>query len=116
MTKQKYAVTGMTCSACSSHVDKSVRKLPGMGDVTVNLLTNSMQVSFDENVCDENIIIEAVEKAGYGASLMAVTGQEKRGDGPVSGRQRYRQKDFPGQWNRQRKWRRQGRGKGQEGK
>lgn len=36
MTKQKYAVTGMTCSACSSHVDKSVRKLPGMGDVTVD--------------------------------------------------------------------------------
>lgn len=84
MTKQKYAVTGMTCSACSSHVDKSVRKLPGMGDVTVNLLTNSMQVSFDENVCDESKIVEAVEKAGYGASLMAVPGQEKRGDGPVS--------------------------------
>ncbi|MDE7332434.1 MAG: heavy metal translocating P-type ATPase [Lachnospiraceae bacterium] len=84
MTKQKYAVTGMTCSACSSHVDKSVRKLPGMEEVTVNLLTNSMQVSFDENVCDENKIIEAVEKAGYGASLMTTAGQEQRGGVPAA--------------------------------
>lgn len=69
MKKQKYAVTGMTCSACSSHVEKSVRKLQGMEEVTVNLLTNSMQVAYEEAVCDEGKIIEAVEKAGYGASL-----------------------------------------------
>ncbi len=69
MRKEKYAVTGMTCSACSSHVEKSVKKLPGMEDVTVNLLTNSMQVGYDETLCDEEKIIEAVEKAGYGASL-----------------------------------------------
>ena len=43
MKKQKFSVTGMTCSACSSHVEKSVRKLSGMEQVTVNLLTNSMQ-------------------------------------------------------------------------
>lgn len=85
MTKQKYAVTGMTCSACSSHVEKSVRKLQGMEEVTVNLLTNSMQVSFDKNVCDENKIIEAVEKAGYGASLMAAPGQGKRDAADLSG-------------------------------
>lgn len=70
MIKQKYAVTGMTCSACSSHVEKSVRKLQGIAEVSVNLLTNSMQVSYDEAICDEEKIIEAVEKAGYGASLM----------------------------------------------
>ncbi len=70
MKKQKYAVTGMTCSACSSHVEKSVRKLQGMAEVSVNLLTNSMQVAYDESLCDEERIIEAVEKAGYGASLM----------------------------------------------
>lgn len=67
MRKEKYAVTGMTCSACSSHVEKSVRKLAGMEEVTVNLLTNSMQVAYDEAVCSGEKIIEAVEKAGYGA-------------------------------------------------
>lgn len=68
MKKEKFAVTGMTCSACSSHVEKSVRKLPGMDEVTVNLLTNSMQVVYDDTLCTEDTIIEAVEKAGYGAS------------------------------------------------
>lgn len=68
MKKQKYSVTGMTCSACSSHVEKSVRKLQGMENVTVNLLTNSMQVEYDELTCDEGKIVDAVERAGYGAS------------------------------------------------
>lgn len=70
MIKEKYAVTGMTCSACSSHVEKSVGKLPGIKKVSVNLLTNSMQVEYDEAVCDTEKIIAAVEKGGYGASLM----------------------------------------------
>ena len=70
MKKQKYEVTGMTCSACSSHVEKAVGKLLGIKQVTVNLLTNSMQVEYDEAVCNEEKIIEAVEKAGYGASLL----------------------------------------------
>ena len=67
MKKQKFSVTGMTCSACSSHVEKSVGKLSGMEQATVNLLTNSMQVVYDDTVCTEDTIIEAVEKAGYGA-------------------------------------------------
>ena len=71
MKKEKFAFTGMTCSACSSHVEKSVRKLPGMEEVTVNLLTNSMQVVYDDAVCTGENIIEAVEKAGYGASPAA---------------------------------------------
>ena len=75
MRKEKYAVTGMTCSACSSHVEKSVRKLPGMEEVTVNLLTNSMQVTYDDALCKGAQIIEAVEKAGYGASLNQTDGQ-----------------------------------------
>lgn len=77
--KQKYSVTGMTCSACSSHVEKSVRKLPGMEEVTVNLLTNSMQTSYDDGVCSEEKIIEAVEKAGYGASLSTQDGGVEKG-------------------------------------
>ncbi len=78
MKKQKFAVTGMTCSACSSHVEKSVAKLPGMETVSVNLLTNSMQAAYDESVCDEEKIIEAVEKAGYGASLLQ--GEHREGE------------------------------------
>lgn len=66
--KQKFNVTGMTCSACSSRVEKVVSKLDGTNQVTVNLLTNSMQVDFDEGTLSENDIIKAVEKAGYGAS------------------------------------------------
>ncbi len=70
MKKQKFTVTGMTCSACSSHVEKSVAKLSGMDTVSVNLLTNSMQALYDETICNEEMIIEAVEKAGYGAGLL----------------------------------------------
>lgn len=81
MRKEKYAVTGMTCSACSSHVEKSVRKLPGMEEVTVNLLTNSMQVTYDDALCKGAQIIEAVEKAGYGASLNQIDGQTGKEDG-----------------------------------
>ena len=50
--KERFDVTGMTCSACSSHVEKSVSKLTGVENVSVNLLTNSMQVEFDENKLD----------------------------------------------------------------
>ena len=81
MRKEKYAVTGMTCSACSSHVEKSVCKLPGMEEVMVNLLTNSMQVVYDEALCTESQVIDAVEKAGYGASLNQADGHTGREDG-----------------------------------
>lgn len=66
--KQKFDVTGMTCSACSSRVEKCVRKLPGTKDVSVNLLTNSMQVDFDESALSVQDIENAVEHAGYGAA------------------------------------------------
>ena len=66
--KQKFDVTGMTCSACSAHVEKSVKKLDGVKDVSVSLLQNSMQVEFDEHALTETQIVKAVEDAGYGAS------------------------------------------------
>lgn len=50
--KQKYNVTGMSCSACSAHVEKAVSKVPGVNSVQVNLLQNSMVVDYDES-CDE---------------------------------------------------------------
>lgn len=66
--KQKYSVKGMTCSACESHVYNSVCKLPGVEKVDVNLLTNSMNVEFDENVVNDAMIIKAVSDGGYQAS------------------------------------------------
>ena len=67
--KQKYDITGMTCSACSTRVEKSVAKLDGIKIASVNLLTNSMQVEFDENIVNEQHIISAVTNAGYGAKI-----------------------------------------------
>lgn len=81
MREEKFDITGMTCSACSARVEKATRKLEGMGEVTVNLLTNSMKVTYDESRLSMEDIIQAVEKAGYGASAaqMAVDiGEETR--------------------------------------
>lgn len=71
---QKFDITGMTCSACSAHVEKSVKALRGVNSVNVNLLMNSMQVDFDENTVGINDIISAVKSGGYGA---LVTGEKK---------------------------------------
>jgi len=62
--EQKFNVTGMTCSACSSKVEREVGKVNGVNNVTVNLLTNSMQVDFDENITNNSQIIQTVVKAG----------------------------------------------------
>ena len=67
--KQKFDVTGMTCSACSAHVEKSVFKLQGIENVNVNLLQNSMTVEYDDNLCSDDKIINAVIEGGYGASV-----------------------------------------------
>lgn len=67
MQKEQFDITGMTCSACSSRIEKSVAKLPGIKEVSVNLLKNSMVASYDETVLDTAGIVRAVEKAGYGA-------------------------------------------------
>ena len=67
MNKEKFDITGMTCSACSTRVEQCVRKLPGVNEVSVNLLKNSMAVSYDEQALDTAGIVAAVEKTGYGA-------------------------------------------------
>ena len=69
--KEKFEITGMTCSACSARVEKAVSKLDGMRTVNVNLLTNSMTAEFDEAVLQSADVIHAVEQAGYGAFLHA---------------------------------------------
>ena len=67
--KQKFTVTGMTCSACSAHVDKAVRKLEGVSEVNVNLLGGSMTVEYDPAAETPEAIIAAVDAAGYGCAL-----------------------------------------------
>lgn len=67
--KQRFAVKGMTCAACQSHVRKAVEKLDGVANVNVNLLLNVMDVDFDENVCPVNKIEDAVTAAGYEAFI-----------------------------------------------
>ena len=61
---KRYTVTGMTCDVCRSHVEKAVEKVPGVKEVRVSLLTNSMTV---EGTAEDGDIIKAVEMAGYGA-------------------------------------------------
>lgn len=67
--KKKFNVSGMTCASCQSHVEKAVKKLDGVSDVYVNLLQNNMDVTFDEKICSISKIEEAVDKAGYKATL-----------------------------------------------
>lgn len=67
--KQKFNVQKMTCSACSAHVERAVENTSGVDKVTVNLLSNSMEVEYNEEVTNNNLIIESVVKAGYDASV-----------------------------------------------
>ena len=74
---KKYKVTGMTCSACSSRVEKCVGKLDGVNTVSVNLLTNSMQIDFDENKLTEEKIADSVIQAGYGMEIPTGKSEKK---------------------------------------
>lgn len=69
MKKEKFDIQGMTCSSCSSHVEKAVCKLEGIQKVNVNLLSNNMIVEYDEKILDDGKIVKAVIDAGYGANL-----------------------------------------------
>ncbi|WP_419026740.1 heavy metal translocating P-type ATPase [Intestinimonas butyriciproducens] len=81
--KQKFNVTGMTCSACSAHVTKAVEKLPGVSSVNVNLLGGSMLVEYDPGAESPESIIAAVDDAGYGAALPASKGGAKADAAPA---------------------------------
>lgn len=77
--QEKYDITGMSCAACSSRVEKSVSALPGIKGCSVNLLKNSMVVDYDADALNSDKIIEAVVKAGYGASLQSKGGKRAAG-------------------------------------
>ena len=74
---EQYAVTGMTCAACSARVEKAVLKVPGVTSCAVSLLTNSMGV---EGTAASGAIIQAVEQAGYGASLRGKEAKKEAAD------------------------------------
>ncbi|MBQ2594732.1 MAG: heavy metal translocating P-type ATPase [Candidatus Riflebacteria bacterium] len=81
--QKKYDVTGMSCTACSAYVDKIVRKIDGVTEVNVNLLTNSMVVDYDEKKTNDEAIIAAVVDGGYGASVVkenTIEKSEKKSD------------------------------------
>ncbi len=69
MKKEKFDIQGMTCSSCSAHVEKAVKKVDGVKSVIVNLLSNNMVVEYDEKVLNSDKIIKLVVDAGYGASV-----------------------------------------------
>lgn len=75
--KEKYNITGMTCSACSAHVTKAVAKVNGVKNVNVNLLSNNMVVEYDDAVSSSDII-SAVTEAGYGAEIENNKGTSKQ--------------------------------------
>lgn len=75
MMTEQFAVTGMTCAACSAHVEKSVSRLSGVQSAPVNLMLGSMTVTYNEKAVTEGDIIAAVKAAGYGASPASQTDQ-----------------------------------------
>ena len=69
MKKQLLDITGMSCSACSSRIEKVVNRMQGVEQMSVNLLKNNAHVTFDESVVDEKTIIARIEKLGFGARV-----------------------------------------------
>lgn len=84
---RSFDVTGMTCAACSARVEKTTNAVEGVQRASVNLLKNSMEVEFDDDVDPSQVTIAieaAVEKAGYGAFPRA-SGQDALSDGTARG-------------------------------
>ena len=76
--KKKFDIEGMTCAACQAHVEKATKNLEGVSNVNVNLLSNSMDIEFDENFCKIEDIKKAVYDAGYKAYLKEDTKKEEK--------------------------------------
>lgn len=79
MKKETYDITGMSCAACSARIEKGISGMEGMQQCSVNLLKNSMTVSYDEAELDSGKIIHQVEDIGYGASLYQTQGSKTTG-------------------------------------
>ena len=88
--QSRFNVTGMSCAACSAHVEKAVKQLDGIQNVEVNLLTGSMTADFNENILSDDDIINAVVSAGYGAS----SAQNSKSDKPQTSNDEVKQMKF----------------------
>ena len=88
--QSRFNVTGMSCAACSAHVEKAVKQLDGIQNVEVNLLTGSMTADFNENILSDDDIINAVISAGYGAS----SAQNAKSDKPKTSNDEVKQMKF----------------------
>ena len=79
MKNEKFQITGMTCAACSAHVEKAAASVAGVDKVSVSLLMNNMTVEYDAPATPQ-AICAAVEAAGYGASVAGQSGEGGTGD------------------------------------
>lgn len=79
MAHQKFDVGGMTCAACQAHVERAVENVPGVSSVSVNLLSGSMVVDYDDATCSADTICNAVDQAGYSAAPIANAGATSAG-------------------------------------
>ena len=104
---EQYLVTGMSCAACSSRVEKAVSGVPGVTSCAVSLLTNSMGV---EGTASPEAVVEAVEKAGYGARIKGSEDSRSPGSAAGDGLSRRRH-----QGGGRRRIRRLAQGSGEEG-
>ena len=91
---EKYEIQGMTCASCSAHVTKAVEGVEGVKEVTVNLITNSMLVSYDAPATPSKIC-EAVESAGYGATLFETDHNPGKNDVLALEREALKDKETP---------------------
>lgn len=80
MKKEVINITGMTCSACSSRIEKTVSELNGVQKADVNLLTNKMMLEYNEKSISLEKVIEAIEKIGYGVSYDGLKKEKKKDD------------------------------------
>jgi Cu+-exporting ATPase len=95
---KKFDITGMTCTACAAHIEKSVGKLAGIQSVNVNLLSNSMTVSFDESRLKTAHIEQAVKNAGYGAHLNRENNQAAVSNAPGTDYVKPEQQEMKTRW------------------
>ena len=85
MAHQKFDVGGMTCAACQAHVERAVENVPGVSSVSVNLLSGSMAVDYNDAACDADTICSAVDRAGYSAAPITAAGTGAAGTSAPTG-------------------------------
>lgn len=78
MVTEKYNISGMTCAACSSAVERVTRKLEGVSESNVNLTTGILTITYDETKITQNDVVTKVERAGFGAELYVEKNKEEK--------------------------------------